>query len=471
MKAICLTIAALLLTALTYQVFSQSTTVTIPVTYDAALGYHTYFSSQANTNWSTATTNAAFVIPGATGGTNGNRALIYFNLSQIPPCVQILSAELSLYGHGPHGSLPGHSGTNNSAYIRRVTQPWNVSTVTWNNQPTATIHNQVTIPAATSVTQDYLNINVTQLVQAMVDSANFGFQLRLVNETPTNSLIFASDNFADSTKHPRLQVTYSMPCPQHIYHKVVLCDGDSILLQGAYQTKPGIYHDTLGTGSYFDTIVTTALYVEKPMVTAQMHTICQGDSIFLGGAWQKAPGIYTELHTGQNGCDSIVNHLLSIILINIHIDIDGDALTARQTGATYQWVNCATGFTPIPGATAQSFIPATPGTYAVIISYQGCVTVSDCITIGNSKVINPDGTPPYFTIIPNPANGAVTIQFTKAITEGILTVHNIAGQELQRILIKNQETLRVNPDSLGKGVMFVTLHTGGQSHTERLVIQ
>jgi hypothetical protein len=218
---------------------NAQTTVTLIADYDAALGYHTSFSSQANTNWSTATTNAAFMIPGATGGTNGNRALIYFDLSQIPPCVQILSAELSLYGHGPHGSLPGHSGTNNSAYLRRVVQPWNVNTVTWNNQPTATIHNQVTIPAATSATQDYLNINVTHLVQAMVDTANFGFQLRLVNETPTNSLIFASDNFADSLKHPRLQITYAFPCPLQIFQQTSICSGDSIWLQGDFKKQQG----------------------------------------------------------------------------------------------------------------------------------------------------------------------------------------------------------------------------------------
>jgi len=446
------------------------TTITLVADYDAALGYHTSFSSQANTNWSTATTNAAFIIPGATGGTNGNRALIHFNLSQIPPCVQILSAELSLYGHGPHGSLPGHSGTNNSAFIRRVIQPWNVSTVTWNNQPTATTHNQVTIPAATSATQDYLNINVTQLVQAMVDSANFGFQLRLVNETPTNSLIFASDNFADSLKHPRLQVTYVYPCPQHVFHLTSICEGDSIWLQGAFQKTAGVYYDTLTGLLTLDSVLVTALTLNPPTQTIQTHTICDGDSLFLAGAWRKTPGFYTHTLTGSNGCDSIVHHQLTITIIDVTVTLAGSTLTATQTGATYQWIDCEQGFTPVAGATGQHFTPTINGSYAVIISKDGCIGVSPCTHVGNISV------PEHLQkmdvrLVPNPAGERVTLMLEQQIKEGLVSVNNLSGQQIMHTRFSNTSTLTMDINTLPAGMYLVFIQADGYTTTRKLVVR
>ena len=43
----------------------------------------------------------------------------------------------------------------------------------------------------------------------MYSGDNFGFLLRLVDETPSNALLFCSIDVADSTKHPTLEVCYA----------------------------------------------------------------------------------------------------------------------------------------------------------------------------------------------------------------------------------------------------------------------
>jgi len=142
------------------------------------------------------------------------RSVIDFDLTQLPQNAQIISAYMSLY-HDPNSSFP-HSTTSgtNASYLQRITSAWNENTVTWNTQPSTTTANQVTLPASTSTTQHYLNIDVTTLVQDMVNnpSSSFGFMLRLQNESYYRRLDFASSDHINSSLHPKLVVTYTNNC-------------------------------------------------------------------------------------------------------------------------------------------------------------------------------------------------------------------------------------------------------------------
>jgi hypothetical protein len=64
-----------------------------------------------------------------------------------------------------------------------VTQAWDPTTVTWNTQPTTTTTNRVWVAASTSATES-LTVNLTTLVQDMVNnpSTNYGLMMLLENE-------------------------------------------------------------------------------------------------------------------------------------------------------------------------------------------------------------------------------------------------------------------------------------------------
>lgn len=150
---------------------------------------------------------------------NGNlskaRSLIQFNLSSIPVGATITNAKLSLY-YNPESPEGGHVSSffhPNSSYLQRITANWDEFTVTWNNQPASTTTHRVSLAKSTSSTQNYTNINVTVLVQDMVNnpSQSFGFLLRLQSETTFKKLIFASSDAYDASLHPKLVVTYTTP--------------------------------------------------------------------------------------------------------------------------------------------------------------------------------------------------------------------------------------------------------------------
>lgn len=237
-------LALLLITSVSY----TQTTIVLTPDRDAALGYHDNYNT-SNNNYGTAIQGATFCIPGASGGYNKNRAVIHFDLSTIPANATVISATMNLYATGPLGTLQGHTGTNNSAYLQRITSSWTEMGVTWNTQPTYTTTNQVTLPASTSSTQDYLNINVLALVQDMINNpgSSDGFLLQLVNDVNTNALLFYSRDCGIPAKVPQLSITY-MVC------------GGTFVLDPNKDASLG-YHDNYNTANNnYGTAIQDAAY-------------------------------------------------------------------------------------------------------------------------------------------------------------------------------------------------------------------
>ncbi|NNF01954.1 MAG: T9SS type A sorting domain-containing protein [Bacteroidia bacterium] len=141
------------------------------------------------------------------------RSLIDFDFRQIPNGVIVTKAELYLYSDlNNNGQWSGghtYSPLSNSSTARRIISPWTEHSVTWNNQPTTTLQNEVIVPVSTSSHQHYV-LDVTSLVQdILLDTANsFGLQFKLNIETSYRKMVFASRNNATSTYHPKLIVEY-----------------------------------------------------------------------------------------------------------------------------------------------------------------------------------------------------------------------------------------------------------------------
>lgn len=91
-----------------------------------------------------------------------------------------------------------------------------------------------------------------------------------------------------------------------------ICSGDSVFLEGSYQTATGTYYDTLSSANGCDSIVATALSVDPVYSVSLSGTICSGDSIFLQGSYQTLSGTYYDTLTSVNGCDSVIATMLSV---------------------------------------------------------------------------------------------------------------------------------------------------------------
>lgn len=190
---------------------SAQTVEQIYSTKDAVIGYH-YGINSADNNYNSADWYGAMSQDGNHGGPNHARSLIHFDLSAYPPGTPIDVATLDLFGRGPvagtgAAATVGNTG-NNVCVIERVTSAWLDYTVTWNTTPSSTAVNAVTLPVSNQTIEDYEGIDVTALVQDMINNpgTSHGFLIRLVVEQPTRSLFFCGNGFADPAKRPRLNV-------------------------------------------------------------------------------------------------------------------------------------------------------------------------------------------------------------------------------------------------------------------------
>lgn len=187
--------------------------VTLPVAFDSPIVYHDNYN-HADLNYGNKPFLAAFEIPGAQGGVNTNRALLYFDLSQIPAGSTIMSAKLDLHAYTEFTIAPvndGHYG-NNAAKLNRITSQWSENQVTWNTQPTVSTLHEKLLNQSIAPDQDYLDIDVKTLVQDMTDNPNnsFGFELSLIDEVVTTNLSFCSGEYPNTAKRPTLEIEYRL---------------------------------------------------------------------------------------------------------------------------------------------------------------------------------------------------------------------------------------------------------------------
>jgi hypothetical protein len=105
--------------------------------------------------------------------------------------------------------------------------------------------------------------------------------------------------------------------------------------------------------------------------------------------------------------------------------------------------------TPIAGATSNSFTPAANGSYAVIVTKNGCIDTSSCpITTSSGKTIHEDI---ITRIYPNPVRDLVSVVIDEAYVGSHIQFVDLMGRSVleARLLSKfNQIELTQIPAGL-----------------------
>jgi len=163
----------------------------------------------------------------------------------------------------------------------------------------------------------------------------------------------------------------------------------------------------------------------------------------------------------DNGSNITIN-----ALPNVNTTVSGVTITVNQTGATYQWLNCNTGYSAIPGETHQSYTATANGSYAVLVTMNGngCSATSACVSIINVG-IDELAAKDQFTIYPNPSSDNISISFPgKAIME-ILTIE---GQIVKTINYEGTK-MEINLENIPGGVYIIKAMTGKEILTKSFI--
>ncbi|MDR0829066.1 MAG: leucine-rich repeat protein [Prevotellaceae bacterium] len=212
-------------------------------------------------------------------------------------------------------------------------------------------------------------------------------------------------------------------------------------------------------------------YETLPVYDTINAAICYGETYTLNGFNENATGIYTRTEQTANGCDSIITLNLTVRpQINTEVTVAETTLSASQTGAAYQWLDCNNGNAPIPDATAQTFTPSASGNYAVEITLNGCTGVSEChaVTVLGIEDIQTDA----LVIYPNPAKDHIVIEgltntpqqssVIAGLTRNLLNtvqIYDISGRavETRYATSLQNDTATINVSHLPAGVYFLRI--------------
>ena len=203
---------------------------------------------------------------------------------------------------------------------------------------------------------------------------------------------------------------------------------NSFMFGGNTLTKSGTYMDTLTAFNGCDSVITLKLIVNKSTSSTLTQSACK--FYVFGGKTLTTSGTYNDTIPNKAGCDSMITLNLTINTINDSVTLNLKTLTAAETGATYQWVDCDSSNTAIAGATSQSFVATKIGTghYAVVISKNGCTDTSVCTAVTVSGISETSNK--RFTVYPNPSSAQVTVSGISKFNHAGIRLTDMTGKLL-----------------------------------------
>ena len=244
-----------------------------------------------------------------------------------------------------------------------------------------------------------------------------------------------------------------------------ICDGDSLLWHGIYYKTYGQYFANYQTINSCDSVYELNLTVNSTYYSIDNESICEGDSMLWQGLYYNSIGQYFANYQTVTSCDSIYELNLNIIIIDTSITQNGTTLTANASGADYQWITCGV-IDTIPGEISQSYTATANGSYAVIITQNGCIDTSSCYNI-TSVGINEQYLQQDIAIYPNPTTGIISI-LGKNIES--IEIVNIEGQIIKLIKLNN-EKYNIDLSALPKGIYMIKIITDKEIMTKKIVLE
>lgn len=228
--------------------------------------------------------------------------------------------------------------------------------------------------------------------------------------------------------------------------------------------------------------------LSPPTLTASgATTFCQGDSVMLTAStansylWSdgsttqsitvSTSSNYSVTVTDENGCSTTSTpEAIEVNVADTSITVNEFALTSNATSATYQWLTCPT-FSIISGEINQSYFPSQNGSYAAMITQNGCTDTSNCYQVtATGLLFTSDAT--SIVVYPNPTNSLLTVKSIGLVNDTYkMTLSNSLGQLLNEKEIKVKgKTLETQFDIFehSTGIYFLTISSKTINHVFKI---
>lgn len=212
---------------------------------------------------------------------------------------------------------------------------------------------------------------------------------------------------------------------------------------GAGITDPNFTQDQRGVNRVNPPTIGAQEYCLPTTSTATI-TACDSYTWIDGITYTSSNNSATYVIPNQAGCDSTITLNLTINSVSdLSTSVSNSTITANNSNATYQWLDCDNNYALIAGETNQTFTASVAGNYAVELSENNCTDTSTCVSIVstgiNQEFIN------LINIAPNPSSGLYKVSFNKPVDNFSLKIMDINGRLIseQNYFNSNEEHIKI----------------------------
>ncbi|MEX2483797.1 MAG: T9SS type A sorting domain-containing protein [Brumimicrobium sp.] len=269
-------------------------------------------------------------------------------------------------------------------------------------------------------------------------------------------------NDCDSLVHLDLTILN----PTYFTDAIISCDSYTWLDGNTYTTSNNSATDTLINSDGCDSIITLDLTILNESSGTDVINVCDSITWVDGNTYTTSNNSATHTLINSNGCDSTVTLDLTINSVNVETVLNDLTITANNPNGTYQWIDCDNN-TLISGETNQSLNVTSNGSYAVIVSENGCQDTSDCVIISTVSyetlsMLN------RIKIIPNPTNGVFQIISPEKLVGSKITLTNALGQIIKTNYINNSGVY-VDISEFDSGVYFLRVQSSEKVISKKIL--
>ena len=201
---------------------------------------------------------------------------------------------------------------------------------------------------------------------------------------------------------------------------------------------------------------------------SQNISICAGQTFAIGTNSYSTSGIYTNVLSAINGCDSTVTTNLTVNpVIDLTTTTSGNSITANTSPADYQWIDCNNGNSILVGAISQVYTSTSNGNYAVIISQNGCSDTTACVTITTTGIVlkpnNED-----IQIFPNPTTSTITLKGLSS--DGNIIIMNALGQRIFSTTVNQKDVEKIiDLSDFKNGMYYIQIENKDKSISRKVI--
>jgi hypothetical protein len=258
-------------------------------------------------------------------------------------------------------------------------------------------------------------------------------------------------------------------------------------------------NNACGSSSAVTAIASVENIPSSPVGISGLSTICEGSTNTYSIASVIGTSSYTwTLPSGWSGTSTTINisatadttgGTISVTANNVcgssspttlavgvnpfpnnAVTLASNTITATQVGATYQWLNCNTGFSQILGQTSQAYTAGANGSYAVQVTLSGCIDTSACSVI-TGVGIGEQSSNDLISLFPNPTSGKFTINLTNQQGSINYTLITLEGRVVKKANNVTTNNIEVDLTNESKGIYLLRINENDSNKVYKIARQ